>query len=1312
MRKFFCVLISILMLSSALAALAEENLLVNGDFSETDGFNPSGWSREMWFTDEGVSALSIETDGYEGSCISVSNFGLNDARFAQTVSVEPDTLYRISCLCRAEGIGDSGIGATISVKDTFCYSDELTDTDGEWLPLELYGRTGPEQAELTVFARVGGYSNENTGAAWFDNFEMIRLDAAPDDAIVWDFTPATQKSSDGFADAEADEIVPERNTEMYVLLTCIYMLAVLAVARKHRRSPERDARFYGRCFAGMLAGALALRLVLAARIPGYNTDINCFTSWSLHMTRVGPLNFYNSGVWCDYPPLYMWMLAPIGLIQSLFGLDLRSGAQLVVLKLWPILFDLAAAWLIWNRAKPKLGARAALLMSVFFAFNPAVFTDSAAWGQIDSVFTLLVAVCALEASDERYLPSLACFALAVLVKPQALLFAPLGLFAIIADHVRTRRNPIRALIGMAAALGILYLVGLVSCARTIDLSEGLLSALIAPVQWLSSLYSGTMQGYERVTINALNLYYLFGLNWAETAAHPNVTLFAWICFALSYVYCMALCAVSKNRRHLPLLGGTLIVLICTFGPMIHERYIYPAILLLALGYLYARDKRILISLTVLSATLFLNEVLVLQGGMTAANYGHLQASEDWLNGMVSALNVLNALFLGWTALDVCALGHAYPLVGCAEESEAPGMRELFGKRDYRLRLNCTDALLMAAVTLVYAAAAFTNLGATKAPQTTWTSGAAGEQAVFDLGETRRFRMTYYGNICNSNFTVELSNDGESWTEPYCAKYNQGEIFRWLWYVPLESDGETTVYDATTPTDDGSAYVAFAGYEGESYPFQTARYVRITAAAPGLKLSEVGFLDEDGHPYPIASVEQFGDFAVSDASLLADEQDTIPDHPSYYNSTYFDEIYHARTAYEHLHGLSTYEWTHPPLGKVLMMVGIQIFGMTPFGWRFMGALVGVLMLPLMYLLVKQLTKSTKLSFIAMFLLSVDAMHFTQTRIATIDSYSVFWIMLMYLFMFRFCQMPWHSVKEFNKSLVPLGLCGVTMGVAWATKWIGLYASAGLAVLFFWSLYRRWREYRCARACTAKNASDSALCEAVCKTFWTNAVCSIAFCLIFFVAIPVLIYYFSYYWHLQSEGVSWIGDMFSLQRVQSVIDLQKRMFNYHAGLGGDTHYFRSPWYQWPIIWWPMWYYSGTPYMPAGVISSISCMGNPAVWWFGLIALIFVIVRMCLARRAPRSYAMVVIGFASQFLPWVIVPRSTFIYHYFASVPFIIIASVLMLKWIRSKSVLVFRITAATLLIAALLLFIAFYPLESGLPVARWYANYLRWFRWYNF
>lgn len=46
---------------------------------------------------------------------------------------------------------------------------------------------------------------------------------------------------------------------------------------------------------------------------------------------------------------------------------------------------------------------------------------------------------------------------------------------------------------------------------------------------------------------------------------------------------------------------------------------------------------------------------------------------------------------------------------------------------------------------------------------------------------------------------------------------------------------------------------------------------------------------------------------------------------------------------------------PPLGKVLIAFSISIFGMTPFGWRFAGALAGVLMLPGMYLLGKLLTK---------------------------------------------------------------------------------------------------------------------------------------------------------------------------------------------------------------------------------------------------------------------------------------------------------------------------------------------------------------------
>jgi len=94
------------------------------------------------------------------------------------------------------------------------------------------------------------------------------------------------------------------------------------------------------------------------------------------------------------------------------------------------------------------------------------------------------------------------------------------------------------------------------------------------------------------------------------------------------------------------------------------------------------------------------------------------------------------------------------------------------------------------------------------------------------------------------------------------------------------------------------------------------------------------------------------------------------------------------------------------------------------------------------------------------------------------------------------------------------------------------------------------------------------------------------------------------------------------------------------------------------------------------------------------------------------MVVIGFASQFLPWVLVPRSTFIYHYFASVPFIIIASVVLLDAVRQRSPKVFEVASCVLLACAAALFVMFYPLESGLPCPRAYAEHLRWFKWYNF
>ena len=84
-------------------------------------------------------------------------------------------------------------------------------------------------------------------------------------------------------------------------------------------------------------------------------------------------------------------------------------------------------------------------------------------------------------------------------------------------------------------------------------------------------------------------------------------------------------------------------------------------------------------------------------------------------------------------------------------------------------------------------------------------------------------------------------------------------------------------------------------------------------------------------------------------------------------------------------LPVYETTHPPLGKDLIMVGIALFGMTAFGWRFAGTLFGVLLVPLAWCFVRRLTRKPWAAVTAGVLLALDFMRFSQSRLATIDVY---------------------------------------------------------------------------------------------------------------------------------------------------------------------------------------------------------------------------------------------------------------------------------------------------------------------------------------
>lgn len=539
-----------------------------------------------------------------------------------------------------------------------------------------------------------------------------------------------------------------------------------------------------------------------------------------------------------------------------------------------------------------------------------------------------------------------------------------------------------------------------------------------------------------------------------------------------------------------------------------------------------------------------------------------------------------------------------------------------------------DITIMLIIILIYSVVSFINLGDKSSPKT---------QPDMGDGDTKEY-ITYltfgeyvdvesvlvYKGLGVCGFTLYCSDDGgESWNE--VVRQGLDGIYKW----------ESVRLD------------------------RRLRDVCISAGGNGaLELFEVGFLSSNGEVLK----------PVTNDCRLFDEQNLVPQYPSYKNGTYFDEIYHVRTAYEHKAGIKPFEISHPPLGKLIISAGIGIFGMNPFGWRIMGNLFGIMMLAVMYVFSKRIFKSSFIAAAATMFLALDFMHFTQTRIATIDSFSVFFIMLMYYLMYLYYD---SDTKElpYKSSLIVLALCGIVFGIGISTKWICVYAGLGLLVLYVLSAVKRKKE----------GESPFKTC------MW---------CILFFIIVPFAIYFASYipYYIAYPEASPF----------KTFFENQVYMLTYHGGLE-SVHDFQSKWYTWPLMIRPIWYYGSEVLSKTGLCSSIVAFGNPLVWWCASASTLYLLVK----RKKKKHEWFILAGFLSQYLPWCFISRSTFIYHFFASVPFIILALASVLRDISERYKKGFTVTIVLLATSALL-FLAFYPVISGFVTDRAYVlGVLKWF-----
>lgn len=572
-------------------------------------------------------------------------------------------------------------------------------------------------------------------------------------------------------------------------------------------------------------------------------------------------------------------------------------------------------------------------------------------------------------------------------------------------------------------------------------------------------------------------------------------------------------------------------------------------------------------------------------------------------------------------------------------------------------LNKLDYILMLIITILYSIFALYDLGNGYAPSTTYEM-AQGDSIILDFrGGNCPVSLSYYlapGH--NRHFTLEgqVKPNGE-WQ--YLGDIELSNVFTWQG-VDLQNT------------------LAGAG---------DIISLRLTLTDNQASILELVFKGADGSVLKPLNATDYMD--------LFDEGDMYPKKSSFRDSMYFDEIYHGRTAYEFLNGLTAYETTHPPLGKIFIALGVAVFGMNPFGWRIVGTLFGIAMVPLLYLFGKAITQNTPTAALACFLYAFDFMHFSQTRIATIDVYITFFVILMYFFMYKYYTMNFYDVP-LKQTLLPLGACGIAMGLGVACKWTGAYAGVGLAILFFAVLLKRFKEYKQAQK-SSHRIIEGISNKTITRNFIPYTKKTILFCIVFFVVIPFAIYVLSY--------IPFV-DYYSTGLMDKMINNQTYMFNYHSDLEA-THPYSSSWYQWPTMVRPVWYYSNI--VSDTLREGISAFGNPLVWWVGIPAFLHMI--YLALKKKDRTAVFLIIGYLAQYLPWFFVTRITFMYHYFPSVAFVvlmIVHSLMQLKKHCSEKIFVGILILYGA--AAFGLFLLFYPVLSGQPVeADFVADYLRWF-----
>ncbi|MFP1629999.1 dolichyl-phosphate-mannose--protein mannosyltransferase [Streptomyces sp. 5K101] len=431
--------------------------------------------------------------------------------------------------------------------------------------------------------------------------------------------------------------------------------------------------------------------------------------------------------------------------------------------------------------------------------------------------------------------------------------------------------------------------------------------------------------------------------------------------------------------------------------------------------------------------------------------------------------------------------------------------------------------------------------------------------------------------------------------------------------------------------------------------------------------------------------------------------------------------------------------HPPVGKWVIGLGEKLFDFTPFGWRFMVAVLGTLSVLMLCRIGRRLFRSTFLGCLAGLLLAVDGLHFVMSRTALLDLVLMFFVLAAFGALLADRDRSRRRLaaalpEDADGVLRPdarvaetlrLGwrpwrlTAGVMLGLAAGTKWNGLYIMAAFCMMsVLWDVGAR-------RTAGAVRPYAAVLRKDLIPAFVSTVPVALVTYLVSWSgwfttrggyyrtwadnragmtpdSMPIPFTGWSV--PLPQFDVSWIP-----APVRSFWHYETQVYEFHIGLTSGHTYQSNPW-SWLVLGRPVSYYyedpaAGTGGCPKGTAdkcaSEVLALGTPLLWWAACFALCYVLWRWFF-RRDWRAGA-ILCAFLAGWAPWLLYQeRTIFLFYAVVFVPFLCLAVAMMIGAMLGpagsdeRRRAVGAIGAGVLVLLIVWNFIYFWPIYTGTPI----------------